>query len=81
MQIEKVRKTVSEYIGSNLSQEYSISSISKDGEEWLVVAEVFEKSAFIQSIGLDTSAKDKNTYEFRLDDKLEIVGFQKTSSK
>jgi hypothetical protein len=77
MLIDKVNKVVSDYVKSKLSSEFKIISALKFGDNWKVTAEVFEDSAFIQSIGLKTKAKDQNTYEFTLDENLEIIGFDK----
>lgn len=77
MLIDKVNEKTSEFIKSRLSKQFHITSIKKDKELWNVKAEVFEESEFIQTIGIKTNAKDKNLYTFQLDDKLNIVGYEK----
>ncbi|MEQ8548941.1 MAG: hypothetical protein RIC03_13580 [Cyclobacteriaceae bacterium] len=80
MLIDKVNKVLSDFIKARLSPQFSITSIKKDGDNWEATADVFEDSAFIQTVGLKTNAKDKNTYAFQLDDKFELIGFEKLNS-
>ncbi len=76
MKIDQVRKVVSDYIKKSLSDNFKIIKIKGAGKTWIALAEVYEDSAFIKSIGLNTNAKDRNFYRFELDDKMEIIGFE-----
>ena len=79
MEITKVRKAVNDFIKASLSAQFTITGLKKEGKNWAATAEVYEDSAFIQTIGKKTGAKDKNLYSFLLDDNLEIVAFEKTN--
>jgi hypothetical protein len=71
----KINKIVLDFLKEMLGQEAKIVSIQKQDTSWFVVAEVFEDSAFIKSIGLKTNVKDRYFYEIEIDGELEIVSY------
>ena len=77
--IIKVNKAVSDYIKSEMSSEFSIASVIKSNENWHITAEVYEESTFLREVGIKTRAKDKNLYQFTLDEKTNIIGFEKVN--
>lgn len=78
MQIDKVNKTLGNFIKASFSNQFTITGLKKEGKNWAATAEIFEESAFIQTIGKKTGAKDKNRYSFVLNDDLEIIAYEKT---
>lgn len=81
MKIDEASNVVSAYLSKKLSKDYRIVRVKKEGNGWLVVAEVFEDSAFIKSLGLNTNAKDKFYYAFHLDEAMEIVEYERMSNE
>jgi len=75
----KVNKALSLFISESLSEQFTITGLKKEGKNWSAIAEVYEDSAFIQTIGKKTGAKDRNLYSFLLSDELEVVAFEKSN--
>lgn len=78
--IKDVNKSLSSFITDLLSDQFTIISMKKEGPNWSAMAEVFEESDFIQTIGKKTGAKDKNLYSFLLSDELEVIAYEKTNT-
>lgn len=76
-----VREKVESFLGEALMLEsVKIVKVLKADDGWEALAEVYEESAFIKELGLHTRVKDKNLYEVKLTDDLEIVSFEKIST-
>ena len=76
--IQDVNNQIVDFLIETIGNEAKVIRIEKDGENWIGIAEVFEDSNFIKSIGLNTNVKDRNLYEVKLDKDLEIVSFSRT---
>lgn len=76
--IENVKNEVAEFFKKALkTNAIKIVTIKKMVDGWKVVAEVYEESAFIKSLGLPTKVQDRNIYECKLDNDLEIQSYEK----
>ena len=69
------KEAISDFIKENISQEFKIIQIKKTDEGWLGEFEMFEDSAFIKALGLPAKVKDRNLYEIKLTDELEVVSY------
>ncbi|MEI6057228.1 MAG: hypothetical protein WCR55_14370 [Lentisphaerota bacterium] len=69
------KESISDFIKENISQEFKIIQIKKTDEGWLGEFEMFEDSAFIKALGLPAKVKDRNLYEIKLTDELEVVSY------
>lgn len=75
MQIHKVHKVVHDFLSEMFSTQFSVVSVKRIPQGWSVVAEVYEESAFIKSIGLATRVMDRNFYRIEMDENLEVTSY------
>lgn len=78
MTFEHAAKKVVDFVSSMTDSKAKLVKLEKtmqDGGGWIGYAEVFEESAFIKSIGLPSRVMDKNLYEVRLNNVLEVIGY------
>jgi len=77
MKIKQINDTALSFLKESIADEVKIIRARKNGDSWIVVAEIFEDSAFIKSIGLNTNVKDRYFYEVEVDNDLEIIGYNR----
>ena len=58
-------------------EEVKVIKATKVNEGWETEAEVYEESAFIKSVGLDTKVQDRNVYAVKLSDSLEVESYER----
>jgi len=75
MKIEEVGKAIKDFLKEVLDKDSKVIKIAKSQEGWIGEAEVFEESAFIKSLGLPTKVQDRNIYEIKLTDNLEVNSY------
>jgi hypothetical protein len=76
MNIIQATQTITTFIKDSFGLAARVISIEKsDDGGWQGEAEVFEESAFIKSLGLNTKVKDRNIYDVHLNATLEVVGY------
>lgn len=74
--IEKVRMAVVVFLKKVLTaDELKIIKTAKVDDGWEAEAEVYEASSFIKSLGLPTRVRDRNIYEVKLNDNLEVQSY------
>ncbi len=74
--IEEAKKAVSEFLKETLNvKDVKVIKASKAGDGWESEAEVYEESSFIKSLGLPTRVQDRNLYEVKLNDSLEVESY------
>lgn len=74
--IEQVGKAVSEFLKQTLNaKDVKIIKVAKIEESWAAEAEVYEESSFIKALGLPTRVQDRNFYEVKLSDSLEVESY------
>jgi len=75
--MEEAKKTVAEFLRKTLSvKEVKVVKIEKGEKGWETEAEVYEESSFIKSLGLSTRVQDRNIYDVKLDDNLEVESYK-----
>ena len=74
--IVQVGKAVSEFLKSTLNaKDVKVIKVTKTPEGWETEAEVYEESSFIKALGLATKVQDRNFYEVKLDEGLEVQAY------
>ena len=74
--IEEAKKTVAEFLRNTLSvKDVKVIKAAKAGDGWESEAEVYEEISFIKSLGLATRVQDRNFYEVKLNDRLEVESY------
>ena len=75
MGIEEVGKAVKEFFKKTLGRDSKVIKIAKSQDGWIGEAEIYEESSFIKSLGLPTRVQDRNIYEIKLTDALEVISY------
>ena len=74
--IVQVGKAVSEFLKQTLNvKDVKVIKVTKADEGWETEAEVYEESSFIKALGLNTRVQDRNFYEVKLNDSLEVESY------
>ena len=74
--VEEVAKAVSEFLKEALNvKDVKVIKVTKADEGWETEAEVYEESSFIKALGLPTRVQDRNFYEVKLNDSLEVESY------
>jgi len=76
MGIEKAAETMKEFLEKNIGSSAKMITIEKKENGWTGIAEVFEESSFIKSLGLSTNVTDRNYYEIVLTKDFEVVSYR-----
>ena len=77
MKIEEVRRIVAEFVRGTLQKEGTIVKTSQTREGWEAQVEVIEPSEYIKALGIPTVVKERNLYEVKLDQNLEVVFYER----
>lgn len=76
--IEDVRKAVVEFLKKTIGvKDVKVIKTAKVSDGWETETEVYEESSFIKSLGLPTRVQDRNIYEVKLTDNLEIQSYDR----
>ena len=75
MKIEEVNRAVERFLREVLKKEGAIIKTSKTAEGWEVQVEVIEENAYTKALGIRARVMDRNLYEARLSDDLEVVSY------
>jgi len=74
--IEEAKKAVAEFLRNTLNvKDVKVIKTVKVSDGWESEAEVYEESSFIKSLGLPTRVQDRNFYEVKLNDSLEVESY------
>ena len=72
----EVGKAVAEFLKQTLNvKDAKVTKVTKADEGWEAEAEVYEESSFIKALGLPTRVQDRNFYEVKLNDRLEVESY------
>jgi hypothetical protein len=77
MKIEEVDKAIKDFFEKTLGRDSKVIKIAKLEDGWIGEAEIYEESAFIKSLGLPTRVQDRNIYEIKLTDTLEVISYER----
>jgi len=75
MEIEKVSKAITAFFTKTLGKDAKIIKLGKSQGGWTGEVEIYEESSFIKSLGLPTRVQDRNIYEIKLSDNLEVDSY------
>lgn len=75
MKIEEVGKTIIDFFKNTLDKDAKVIRVAKSQDGWIGEAEIYEESSFIKSLGLPTRVQDRNIYEIKLNDNLEVTSY------
>jgi hypothetical protein len=73
MKIEEVNREVLGFLRDVLKKEGAIIGTRRTPEGWEVQVEVIEENAYVRALGIPTRVMDRNVYEAKLSDDLEVV--------
>ncbi len=77
MPIEEARKAATEFLRETLQKEGTIVKMSKTSEGWEVQVEVIEASDYIKALGIPATVRERNLYEIKLDNGLEVLSCER----
>ncbi len=77
MKIEEAGKAAIDFLSGTLQKEGAIVKMSKTPEGWEVQVEVIEESKYIKALGIPATVRERNLYEVRLDDKLDVLSYER----
>ena len=76
--IEEAKGIVVEFLQKALDvKDVKVIGATKVDNHWHIEAEVYEENSFLKSLGLPTKVQDRNIYEVRLNDSLEVESYER----
>lgn len=75
MRIDQVREAIRSFFEKTFGTDAKVIKITKSEDGWVGEAEIYEESSFIKSLGLPSRVQDRNTYEIKLTDSLEVTSY------
>jgi len=76
--IEEAKGIVIEFLQRALDvEDVKVIGATKVDNQWHIEAEVYEENSFLKSLGLPTRVQDRNIYEVRLNDNLEVESYER----
>lgn len=76
--IQEAKNMVVEFLQKALEvTNVKVIGATKVDNEWHIEAEVYEESSFMKSLGLPTKVQDRNIYEVKLSDNLEVESYER----
>jgi hypothetical protein len=76
--IQEAKNAVVEFLQKALdSKNVKVIGATKVDNQWHIEAEVYEESSFLKSIGLPTRVLDRNIYDVKLNDNLEVESYER----
>jgi alcohol dehydrogenase YqhD (iron-dependent ADH family) len=76
--IEEAKNTVLEFLQKVLdAKDVKVIGATKVDNQWHIEAEVYEENSFLKSLGLPKRVQDRNIYEVRLNDNLEVESYER----
>ena len=76
--IEEAKDTVVEFLQKALDvKDIKVIGATKVDNQWHIEAEVYEENSFLKSLGLPTRVQDRNIYEIKLNDNLEVESYER----
>jgi hypothetical protein len=76
--IEEAKGIVVEFLQKALDvKDVKVIGATKIDHQWHIEAEVYEENSFLKSLGLPTKVQDRNIYEVRLSDNLEVESYER----
>lgn len=76
MRIEEVRAAALRFLKDVMDKEGAVVKTSRAPEGWEVWIEVAEESQYMKALGVRARVVDRNLYELKLSDDLEILSYE-----
>jgi hypothetical protein len=77
MKIEEVNRAVQGFLSEVLKKDGVIIKTTKTAEGWDVQVEVIEENAYLKALGIPARVMDRNFYEAKLSNDLEVVSYER----
>lgn len=77
MNIEAARKAATEFLRGTLRKEGTVVELGKTQEGWKARVEVIEASEYVRSLGIAAPVMERNLWQLKLDDKLEVTSYER----
>lgn len=78
--IERAKERSANFLKMTLGvEDVRVIKVARVDEGWEAEAEVYEEDSFIKSLGLPTRVRERNRYSVRLDDKWEVISYERTA--
>ena len=77
MKIEEASQVIKDFIKKTLGKDSKLIKVEKSEDGWAGEAEIFEENSLIKALGLNlnTKVQDRNVYEIKLTDDLEVTSY------
>jgi hypothetical protein len=76
--IEEAKNTVIGFLQRALNvKDVKVIGATKVDNHWHIEAEVYEENFFLKSLGLPTRVQDRNLYEVRLNNAMEVESYER----
>ena len=75
MQIEEVGTAIKNFFKKTLGRDANVIKVKKSPDGWTGEAEIYEESSFIKALGLSTKVQDRNIYEIKMTNALEVTSY------
>ena len=76
--IDEVKEAVVVFLQKALdAKDIKVIGATRTDNDWHIEAEVYEENSFLRSLGLPTRVQDRNVYEVKLNDNLEVVSYER----
>jgi alcohol dehydrogenase YqhD (iron-dependent ADH family) len=76
--IEEAKGIVIEFLQKALDvKDVKVIGATKTDNQWHIEAEVYEENSFLKSLGLPTRVQDRNIYEVKLNDNLDVESYER----
>ena len=75
MKIDQVSEAIRSFFEKTFGTDAKVIEITKSEDGWVGEAEIYEESSFIKSLGLPSRVQDRNAYEIKLTDTLEVTSY------
>jgi len=77
MRIGEAGRVATEFLKETLQKKGAVVKMSKTPEGWEVHVEVIEPSEYIKALGIPVTVRERNLYEVKLDETLEVVSCER----
>lgn len=81
MDIVEVNRVIKDFLKRIIGVDGKIIKTSRTEEGWEAVVEVIDESDYIKKLGLPTTVFDRNTYELKLNDNLEVLSYERVTAE
>jgi len=76
--IKEAKGIVVEFLQRVLdANDVKVIGATKVDNQWHMEAEVYEENSFLKSLGLPTKVRDRNIYEVRLNNNMDVESYER----